>query len=349
MLKSTPRIVLLSVALAILLGIQAFHAASGSAARSLHDALTPTLAGQLEAAFRYQLDTGANNLVIDTINRDLTTVDTGGPLPLLRQCTATLEQLRSQPLVNGTTIRGNDWSGSRHTLLLEWQHGGAPARARIAMRCEPRIAALVASSTGMALLLSALLFWLPGQWQRRVPWWTRAMRQHPGRPLAAVRAAMASDLVVLDPDACHVIIHGVPITLPRTPFLYYLWYARRRLAGGQHEGWYLNPPVNRPDRRVADEVRLLMEAHGGNTKAINDLSRQGLRARVLDQNRNRVKEELVAALGERLATPWLFESRRDPVSQRHAYRLIASPARIRIAGQASAGLPDDGFDVPSTE
>lgn len=335
------------VLLTVLLCLFAYHGSSRSAARSLHQSLSPTLPARLEAAFRYQLDTEADNLVIDTINDNLASLRTRGTPGILDRCTAQLKQLDGSPQPRGVTAR--DWRGGKHRLVIGWQHAGAQRLATIHMQCAPDTAILLASQAPLSGALLVLLFWLPTQWQRRIPWWSRAMRQHPDRPLAALRAALAADQMTFDPQRFQVTIHGIDITLPGTPFLYYLWYAERRMAKGDHEGWYFNPPANRADHRAAGELQTLMQQHGGHSKAINDLARQGLRARVLDQNRNRIKEELSAVLGERLAAPWLFEARRDPASQRHAYRLAAPPERIRTGGDPGDRHPPPQSDVPAPE
>ncbi|WP_051687161.1 hypothetical protein [Microbulbifer sp. HZ11] len=141
----------------------------------------------------------------------------------------------------------------------------------------------------------------------------------------ALAVANAPDQLTFDCRRLRVSIHGIHIALSKTPFFYYLWYARLRTQG---EGWVLNPPVNRPDRENAQSLIELMEFHGGHAKSINDLRENGLRAKTLDQNRNKIRDELVSALGEDLASAYLFTSERDFKSGRYRYRLGLDAASI---------------------
>lgn len=143
----------------------------------------------------------------------------------------------------------------------------------------------------------------------------------------ALAVARAPAHIQFDCKNFQVLVHGIPIGLSKTPFFYFLWYARRRLDG---DDWYLNPPTNRSDRESAESLIALMEDLRGHNKSINDLREHGLRAKTLDQNRNKIRDELVSALGENLAETYLFESRRDMKSGRYSYRLALSPDRIKI-------------------
>ncbi|MCW8125720.1 hypothetical protein [Microbulbifer halophilus] len=160
----------------------------------------------------------------------------------------------------------------------------------------------------------------------RLPWFDRAMALNGGDMDAALAAAQAGEHLEFDCRHFRVLVHGVPLELSKTPFFYFLWYARRRQGG---DGWYLNPPVNRPDRDGAGALIALMEEYGGHNKAINDLHENGLRAKTLDQNRNKIRDELVSALGEELAQPFLFEAQRDLKSGRYRYRIALPAENIR--------------------
>lgn len=142
----------------------------------------------------------------------------------------------------------------------------------------------------------------------------------------ALEASITPPTLSLDPVNQSITVFGKIHTLPVTPFFYYLYYAMARSA--TEEGWIVNPASNRP----ADGGPLaeLMERWGGNSKAINDLRGQGLKAKSLDQNRSRMKEELVAAVGERLAEPFLFDDERDLASGRSRYRLHLPAEKIRV-------------------
>jgi hypothetical protein len=121
-------------------------------------------------------------------------------------------------------------------------------------------------------------------------------------------------------------VRGLGVQLSKTPFFYYYWYALCRSEGG---GWFANPPSNRPDQEAGHKLADLMQAHQGNAKAINELLESGLRSKTLDQNRNKIKEELVAALGETLVEPYLFVSERNARDARSRYRLALEPSQIQ--------------------
>lgn len=165
---------------------------------------------------------------------------------------------------------------------------------------------------------------------QQIPWLDLTLRNGIEGPQDLDRAlaiALAPVHLQFDCKQLQVIVHGIPITLAKTPFFYFLWYARRRLTG---DGWYLNPPTSRPDRDGAEPLIALMEELGGHNKSINDLREHGLRAKTLDQNRNKIRDELVSALGEVLAEPYLFESRRDMKSGRYSYRIALDADRVQI-------------------
>lgn len=158
-------------------------------------------------------------------------------------------------------------------------------------------------------------------------WFERGMQLYEDAD-KALAAAIADNELRFDCQQHRVLVHGIPVQLSKTPFFYLLWYAQRRRAG---DGWYLNPPINRPDRETADSLIALMEQYGGHNKAVNDLRENGLRAKTLDQNRNKIRDELVSTLGESLAQPYLFEAERDLKSGRYRYRLALKSAWIHIS------------------
>ncbi|MGI1678883.1 MAG: hypothetical protein K6L75_09135 [Cellvibrionaceae bacterium] len=133
----------------------------------------------------------------------------------------------------------------------------------------------------------------------------------------AVAIATASDTVRIDLACGALNIRGIEIQLTKTPLFYYAWYAMRRK---KDDGWYFNPPSNKPDSVVGKGIADLMWRYNGHAKAISDLDEQGLKAKTLDQNRSKIKDELVSVLGATLAGHYLFESRKDAASGRLAYR-----------------------------
>ncbi|MYM63800.1 hypothetical protein [Pseudomaricurvus sp. HS19] len=161
----------------------------------------------------------------------------------------------------------------------------------------------------------------------RLQWLQVGLQHSRGDLYQALQIARAEDGLLFNADHGALNLHGVSITLSSTPYCYYLWYAslRQRDPCG---GWYVNPSIQRPDTTMAASVSELMEQCGGHRKAINELHQHGLRAKTLDQNRNKIKDELVAVLGEDLAADYLFESERDPHTGRSRYRLATPTVRI---------------------
>lgn len=162
-------------------------------------------------------------------------------------------------------------------------------------------------------------------------WLALALDLLPGQSSAALDIAEAPPHLHFDTGQMRVWAHGVEIGLPATPYFYYLWYAGRRNDQNDDDGgWFVNPPSNRPDHDSAKELSELMESLGGHQKAINDLQEKGLRAKTLDQNRSKIKDEVTRLLGEQLAAPYLFELERDHRTARSKYRLAALPQHIQI-------------------
>ncbi|WP_160152511.1 hypothetical protein [Microbulbifer sp. ALW1] len=285
--------------------------------------------------------------VSSRLEQDLQNITPAGKLPMVRSCSARVVQLigdeRSAP---GGNIQVSWHIGSepRHTLLtLDWQYNWP---------------LLIASQSLLALLLVIVIALLPRPLSRaqrariaqlvqrglcsaqarrlsdtftdqQLQWFDCAMRAKPGNTEQALAVAAMGDTLEFDCTSLQVRVRGVAVKLSKTPFFYYLWYALQR-QGGEREGWYLNPPVNRPDRAAAESLIEWMEAHGGHNKSINDLKEHGLRAKTLDQNRNKIRDELVSALGENLATPFLFESERDLKSGRYRHRLPLCSSHIEV-------------------
>jgi hypothetical protein len=145
---------------------------------------------------------------------------------------------------------------------------------------------------------------------------------------AAAALATAPDCVEIDLPERTLRIRGLAIRPGLTPLFYYAWYAGRRLQG---DGWVVNPPSNRPDVEQGRALAAMMERYDGHARAIGDLERNGLKARTLDQNRSKLKDELAATLGENLAARYLFESRRDPDGVQMSYRLVPRADQLRLS------------------
>lgn len=144
----------------------------------------------------------------------------------------------------------------------------------------------------------------------------------------AWQTALHDDVVEIDLLNALLRIRGRAIEVTKTPLFYYAWYASKRLDN-EAEGWMLNPPSNRPDKELGKELSELMWKYKGHARAISELEEHGLRAKSLDQNRSKLKEELIAATGPKLAEHYLFDIDKDDQG-RLRYRVKMRAEQIRF-------------------
>ena len=137
--------------------------------------------------------------------------------------------------------------------------------------------------------------------------------------------ALAPDTVTINLVASELTIHGVEIPMSKTPLFYYGWYANQCLSS---DGWVTNPRSNKPDKNQGKQLAKIMWEHHGHAKAIGDLEEVGLKAKTLDQNRSKIKDELVATLGDILAGYYLFDAKKDQGCT--SYRLKLMPYQIEL-------------------
>ncbi|MCV6626374.1 MAG: hypothetical protein OIF38_09765 [Cellvibrionaceae bacterium] len=163
---------------------------------------------------------------------------------------------------------------------------------------------------------------------QQIPWFVLGWRHSGGDWQRALAVALAEPGLRFAATEALLWVHGIPLAMAKTPFIYYRWYAQQRSSEGG--GWVINPASNQADINRAAELVALMHDYGGHKRALGDLQQRGLRAKTLDQNRNKIKDELQALLGEELAAPYLFSHDRDQKSGRGRYRLSLSPALIEI-------------------
>ncbi|MFM1896874.1 MAG: hypothetical protein RLZZ385_1948 [Pseudomonadota bacterium] len=363
-----PRILLLVALLALwgLLSALAAWQVQRSAVAGITAILKQELPTRIDAAGINSLGgTEVTGILRDHLNRDLAWLPTRGIYGA--GCRGTVLGLDDQALVPGpvpgerVTLLWNTASSARHLdisldcdirtgrlamvqLLLALLVVGVIATlprplSRSQGECVERLrAAGLGKDESRRLSTDTRVQALSGT---SLSWLARQYRHAPNIEQALAVAQAAPDLV-FHPERAQVSVHGVIIPLSATPFLYYYWYAMCRtgqvegddLSGtaesARGEGWFSNPPSNRPDRRNSAALIALMERLGGHRKAINDLAEKGIRARTLDQNRSKIKDELVAVLGEELAAPYLFDMKREPSTARYLYRLSLSPSHIRL-------------------
>lgn len=165
-------------------------------------------------------------------------------------------------------------------------------------------------------------------------WLQLGWRTYPADCEKAFQLAKAPATLEFQLSESCVIVHGLTIELPRTPLLYYYWYALQRINTA--EGWVLNPASNKPDQPLAQDIIALMSQWQGHKKAIQDLAEQGLKAKTLDQNRSKIRDELVSVLGAELASAYLFDSQKSVRTGRFSYRLMTAPALIMTAPNQQA-------------
>lgn len=319
-------------------------------------------------------------LVSEQIDQDLQSIQASGRLPLLRDCRLSLSTL-DRDLIPPTVVDSN----RLQQIRISWMRGGREIEAEFVLQCHWQIKNLLGLNLGLGLLALIAVLLLPAAAGERelsirnrllvagfepkqvsrfasqavysddpqgLLWLDRACQLAAERQLDldwVARVTLAENTITFDHDRQQVSIHGVTLTLPKTPYFYYALYAWLRQQG-EDDGWLLNPSPERPDHALAAPLITLMQAHGGHRKAINELLTHGIRGKLLDQNRNKIKDELTAVLGELLAADYLFESERDLRTGRYRYRLQVAAASIRMPA-SEAGKKDISFfapDIPFT-
>lgn len=275
---------------------------------------------------RYIEDRAAlSDYLLKRLSAELAQIAVAGRVPLLQHCSATLGERR--PSLWPRIARG--WTGP-----IPWPVVSPDQQAWLWVTCQGHWPVIIVGSGALlifALLLAVLGWRLISQYRR--------LRLFTGRGLPllqSLRHARAQPRLTLRPATATVVCAGSEVRLPSTPFIYYLWYAQRRLAGTDG-GWYLNPSSGGSDASAAEEVLALMDALGAHSKARRELAEKGLRAKVLDQNRSKVKDELVRLLGEEVAFAYLFDAERDGRTARYRYRLRLVPGQIQIESATETG------------
>lgn len=248
-----------------------------------------------------------------------------------------------QPVATAADDGIEPWR-SQPQLISSWPYADSRLQLSLQLNLPFHWPALLLSALLLSAALLLLLHWLPGGRFAHLGAWRAHFRQ---QGYAPAQAAQLASTVSADPDALHapqlrfdlaqqrLWIHGLEVTMAKTPLFYYFWYARRRVL---QQGLYVNPGASRPDHQQGIWLAGLMERWGGHAKAINDLREAGLKGKTLDQNRNKIKDELTRALGE-LALPYLFEAERDLATARYRYGLTLP------AGQLLADPPQGFRDI----
>ncbi|MFU8764563.1 MAG: hypothetical protein ACNA7T_08575 [Haliea sp.] len=297
-----------------------------TAGQDLAASLQVEMPGGVMQHSRYIEDRAAlSDYLLKRLSAELARISVTGRVPLLQHCSATVDERR--PSLWPRIARG--WAGP-----IPWPVVSPGQQAWLWVTCQGHWPVIIVGSGALlmfALLLTFLGWCLISQY-RRLRLFTRR-----GLPLLqSLRHARAQPRLILRPATATVVCAGSELRLPSTPFIYYLWYAQRRLAGTDG-GWYLNPSSGGSDASAAEEVLALMDALGAHSRARRELAEKGLRAKVLDQNRSKVKDELVRLLGEEVAAAYLFDAERDGRTARYRYRLRLEPGQIQIESATETG------------
>jgi hypothetical protein len=365
--RKTATFIVGTLALSLIMGCISVFVALTTARLDLQRNLAAQLPERLSEALRYSF---ADNQVIAHIDEqlrgDLADIRFDGLLRVLRDCNTELIRVSQQ---FPERINVERYSPE---ILVNWSRGSEADQAKFVLDCDLNFPVLIGVNLTLALLLMSC-WWLlplpisssektlrdmlmehgiPAVFVRQIlqklnsaefdtlarnRWFVLAMHRYASANMSLDKAM---SIVSADPSVCfhhsshQVVIHGISIALPKTPYFYYAWYAMQR-KHHTGDGWILNPAVDRPDRLQAACLITLMENFGGHQKAVNDLKENGLRSKILDQNRNKIKDELVAALGDELASGFLFETERDIRSSRYRYRLCCDPLIIFMTSASS--------------
>ncbi len=322
--------------------------ALGSATAELRQTLAAQLPSRLAESLQFSFVSNADTiaLVSQALNKDLAKLSVTGQTGLLQNCRAHLQHLLASaappaPLSGPAPAFASGLLPVASSLNVDWTHGNSTETARFQLQCQLHTPRLLGINALLALLVILAMVLLPATLSQRLSWLRLGIKRH-GYTLPGLRQALSIALapasIRFDHQTHAVCIHGVTLPLPKTPYFYYAWYAGLRVDDSDARGWVLNPATDRPDRVSAVPLIELMVSAGGHQKAINDLSEHGLRAKILDQNRNKVKDELCRELGDALAADYLFESERDTRTARYRYRLTCSPARIKIVKQVPTSI-----------
>lgn len=160
-----------------------------------------------------------------------------------------------------------------------------------------------------------------------IAWLLFAAVKYPNQPQQVFEIALGEDELRLQLSSGKVWIRGIELTLSATPMLYFYWYASQRK--NTEQGWVLNPASNKPNTEYGAQLQQLMVQGPGHKKAITDIE-QGAKAKTLDQNRSKIRDELTQQLGPELAQLYLFDCHKDVKTGRFCYRLMTAPQRIKL-------------------
>ena len=287
---------------------------------NVQEKLQATLSPIISKAYTGYLQTPKiDGYISDILNAQLSSDNTSFNYILLDQISFSLLKLKSnfQPSVFD------------HIVKIQWHDLSGLQFASIKIEYQPNyfrwlLFLLMSSFTFTGVITLFIVLQDPNG--RRL---LKVLKQEPWNWPDAVKAAFSSNKLIIDANKHSIIINNTQVILSKTPFFYYLWYANRRV-NDERNGWFVNPSAEKGSHDGTKVLIKLMEDHGGHSRAINDLKKYGIRAKILDQNRNKIKDGMTTILGENLAAHFLFESKRDFNTGRYSYRLALEVDKINI-------------------
>lgn len=254
----------------------------------------------------------------------------------LKQITPVITQFSqeyavNQPLYSSITIEINSLRSTPnetfYTFSIPWLDNSVQNYAGFVVRTELNMTLL-----GMLFLFTAILEW---QLRRMLLQYlnTNKTKQNEQLPIQSNEPSPDVSIdqmtMVLNTEDFSALLNDKKIELTKTQFIYLLWYSQKRISK-INDGWVLNPSSTKPSESRAAELITLMERFSGHRRALQDLKKYGLRAKTLDQNRNKIKEVSHSALAITGKSWSLFDCERDEKSGRYRHRISLSHKNVTI-------------------
>ena len=131
------------------------------------------------------------------------------------------------------------------------------------------------------------------------------------------------DLLVFNPNAQTITIHGLSIHMPKTVLTFYTWFALRQMDGVPAYTPFASELSDKVNGAVLSE---LMIGYGIQDPLVRKLQHQGLKPKMLDRHINQIEKILYQSLGE-LAPAYFISKQHHSPSARFQY-LLAIPKRL---------------------
>lgn len=285
--------------------------------QQLESSLRVTLSPVISAAYQdYLVEAGIDSHIVNRLNWSF--MDLAANTPYVQQISLEVASLRAST---------SDWQVN--SVVIPWQDMLGQQALRIDFHLHYDYVLLLLTTALCAfgvVLADYCASCLTPQRQRQI---RQAWRSHPWDIRHLLDSLNTTKQLRIDLATQTVWANQTAIKMSKTPFFYYLWYAQLRQQDA-NEGWFINPAAEHGNHVDAQSLIALMQTHGGHPRAVNDLISHGLRAKTLDQNRNKIKDEFLQELDAELAETYLFEAKRDLKTGRYMHRLILEKQQIII-------------------